>query len=65
MEAMVAVTYDTDNDDIDNDKVRHQDPVYSMQGHLTYTIANKIWLSYGATYFTGGKTSVEGINSND
>jgi len=65
MEAMVAATYYTDNDDFDNNKVRSQDPVYSMQGHLTYTFANKMWLSYGATYFTGGKTSVDGTNSND
>lgn len=65
MEAMVAATYYSENDEFDNNKLRQQDPVYSTQGHLTYTFANKIWLSYGVTYFTGGKTKVDGVTSND
>lgn len=65
LEAMVAATYFTENDEFNNDQVRHQEPVYSMQGHLIYTFKNKMWLSYGATYFTGGKTRVDGVISND
>lgn len=65
LEAMVAATYFTENDEFNNDQVRQQEPVYSMQGHLIYTFKNKIWLSYGATYYTGGKTRVDGVTSND
>ena len=65
LEVMVAATYFTENNEFNNTQIRKQDPVYSMQGHLTYTFKNKIWLSYGVTYFTGGKTRVDGVTSND
>jgi len=65
LDVMVAATYFTENNEFNNNQIRHQDPVYSMQGHLTYTFKNKTWLSYGATYFTGGETTVDGVISND
>ena len=65
LEGMLATTFYTKNNEFDNNKTRHQEPVYSMQGHLTYTFKNKIWLSYGVTYFTGGETSVDGVVSKD
>lgn len=64
-EGAVAATFYTDNDEFAINKTRQQDAVYSIQGHLTYTFKNKIWLSYGMTYFTGGETRVAGVVSND
>jgi len=65
LDAAAAATYYTENNEFDTSKTRKQDPVYSVQGNLTYTFKNKIWLSYGVTYFTGGETRVDGIKSND
>ena len=65
MEATTNVTFYSENDTFDMDKARKQAPVYSVQGNLTYTFKNKIWLSYGVTYFTGGETKVDGVVSND
>ena len=65
LEGVLAPTFYTKNNEFDNSKTRHQEPVYSLQGHLTYTFKNKIWLSYGVTYFTGGETSVDGVVGND
>ncbi|RDH86082.1 MAG: transporter [endosymbiont of Galathealinum brachiosum] len=65
LEGSLATTFYTKNNEFDTSKTRHQEPVYSMQGHLTYTFKNKIWLSYGVTYFTGGETRVDGVVSND
>lgn len=65
VEATANVTFYSENDTLATDKVRKQVPVYSVQGNLTYTFKNKIWLSYGVTYFIGGETKVEGVVSND
>jgi hypothetical protein len=60
-----AVTLYTDNDEFDVDKTRQQDPVYSAQAHVIYTFPNQVWASLGTTYFTGGRTSVDGVTKND
>jgi len=65
VEATANVTFYSENDTFATDKVRKQAPVYSVQGNLTYTFKNKIWLSYGVTYFTGGETRVDGVVSNN
>jgi len=65
VEATANATFYSENDQFSTDKIRKQAPVYSIQGNLTYTFKNKIWLSYGVTYFTGGETKVDGVLSND
>ena len=65
LEAAAAVTLYSDNDDFDNGKTRAQDPVYSAQGHVIYAFPRNIWGAVSATYFTGGRTSVDGVTRND
>ena len=65
VEGATAVAIYTDNDEFDTDKKRQQDPIYSAQFHLSYTFANKIWASIGATYYTGGRTTIDGVVRND
>lgn len=65
LEATSNVTFYTNNDQFAVDKTRKQAPVYSLQGNLTYTFKNKIWFSYGISYFTGGETKVDGVVGND
>ncbi len=65
LEATTNVTFYSENDEFATNQVRKQEPVYSLQGNLTYTFKNKIWLSYGVTYFTGGKTKIDGVVKND
>ncbi len=65
LEATTNVTFYSENDEFSTNQVRKQEPVYSLQGNLTYTFKNKIWLSYGMTYYTGGKTRIDGIVKND
>lgn len=62
--AVAAIIY-TDNDEFDNDKTRQQDPVYSAQGHVIYSFPNKTWTAIGATYYTGGRTSINGVTGDD
>ncbi len=65
MEAAAAATFYTDNNDFFGGKTREQDPLYSLQGHVIYSFKPGIWASLDATYFTGGRTTVDGTrNSN-
>lgn len=65
LEAALAAIFYTDNDDFDNGKTRQQDAIYSAQVHAIYSFPRNIWASVGATYYAGGRTTVEGISSDD
>jgi len=65
LEAALSATFHTDNDEFDNDKTRQQDTIYSAQGHVIYTFPGHIWASVGATYYAGGRTTIEGVSNDD
>jgi hypothetical protein len=65
LEAAAGVTFFTDNDEFLGDKVREQDPLHSLQGHLIYTFNPRLWAALDATYYTGGRTSVNGARNDD
>ena len=51
-----------DNDEFLGSKVRSQDPLTTLQGHLSYTFAPRLWLGASGTWYTGGTTSVNGVS---
>jgi hypothetical protein len=65
LELMPAVTFFDDNDDFLGGRTREQDPVYSIQGGLVYGFASGIWAALSGTYYTGGRTTVDGDDGND
>lgn len=65
LEAATAVAFYTDNNEFDTDKTRQQDPVYSAQFHVIYSFPRNIWASVGATYYTGGRTTIDGVTGDD
>jgi hypothetical protein len=65
LEAKAAATAFTDNRDFNGGKVRSQDPIYSFSGHAIYNFASGIWASCDATYFSGGRTTIDGAQAND
>ena len=65
LEAAAGVTFFTDNDEFLGDNVREQDPLHSLQGHLIYTFNPRLWAALDATYYTGGRTSVNGARNDD
>jgi hypothetical protein len=65
LEASAAVTFYTDNNDFLNGGTRQQDNVYSTQLHAIYSFPKNIWLALSATYYTGGKTTIDGFVRND
>jgi len=65
MELVAAATLYTDNTDFFGGTTLSQAPIYSMQGHLIYGFHSGIWASLDATYFVGGRTTVNGVLNND
>ncbi len=55
----------TTNDDFFGGTTLEQDPIGSFQAHLSYTFKNRMWLGFNANYYTGGRTTVGGIDKAD
>lgn len=51
-----------DNAEFLGGKQRSQDPLTTLQGHLSYTFAPRLWLGASGTWYTGGTTSVDGVS---
>lgn len=65
LEFTAAVTLFTDNSDFFNGNTRSQAPLYSFQGHAIYNFRSGIWGSLDVTYFTGGRTTLDGTTEDD
>ncbi len=65
LETSAAVAFFTDNDNFFNGQTRQQDNLYSAQFHVTYSFPRNIWAAVSATYYTGGQTTIDGIEKND
>lgn len=55
----------TDNDDYFGGKELEQDPLYTTQLHVTYNVGKGIWAAVSGTYDHGGRTTVNGVSSDD
>lgn len=65
MEIMPSVTFYTDNTDFNRGRTFEQEPLYALQGHLVYGFSNGVWVAANATYFTGERTTVDGVKSDN
>jgi len=65
LEAIAGVTFFTKNDDFLGSHTREEDPIYSLQGHLIYNFPLGIWAALNATYYTGGRTTIDGVQGDD
>jgi hypothetical protein len=41
--------------------VREQDPIGTFQAHVSYTFKPRLWLAADATFYTGGRTTLDGV----
>jgi hypothetical protein len=65
VEIMAGVWGFTDNDDFVGGRTRTQKPITSVQTHLTYRFRRSTWLAADATFYGGGRTSIDGIANLD
>ena len=65
LEAILSATVYTTNDDFFGGQTREQDPVVATQLHVIYQFAGGTWLALDANYYTGGQTTLDGVQQND
>ena len=45
--------------------VRTQDPMSAVQAHVSYTLKSQAWAAFDATFYTGGRSTVNGVPGAD
>jgi hypothetical protein len=65
LEGAVGVTLFTDNNDYFGGNSRHQNALFSVQGHAIFNFTSRMWAALDATYYTGGRTSLNGSQDAD
>jgi hypothetical protein len=65
LELTTAATLYTTNNEFYGGNTRSQDPLYSVQAHVIYSFPNGVWGSLDATYFAGGRSTLNGALSAD
>ncbi len=65
LELTTAVTFYTENGNFLSGRTLEQDPIYSVQGHLTYNFGRGVWGALDGTYYTGGRTTLDGVRGDD
>ena len=64
-ELIGAAQFYQDNDDFFTHRTREQEPIYSVQGGGIRSFSSGAWLALFATYFSGGRTIVDGVRGAD
>ena len=44
---------------------KRQDPLGSVQGHVSYALPHRMWIALDTTWFAGGTTNVDGLDKLD
>jgi len=65
LEFTPSATFYTDNTDFNKGSTFAQAPLYAVQGHISYGFSSGMWLALNGTYFTGGRTSVNGVKGDN
>jgi hypothetical protein len=65
LDVYTAVLLFTDNHSYFGNKLRAQHAIGSIQTHISYNIGPFSWAAFDATYYAGGKSSVNGVANDD
>ena len=65
VEVVPSVTLFTDNPDFFGARTLSQAPIYAVRGDIVYHFKSGIWVSLDGTYFTGGRTTVDGVRGDN
>ena len=60
LELAPSATFYTDNSDFLG-KTLQRDPLYAVQGHLIYHTRHGLWAALDATYYGGGRKTIDGV----
>jgi hypothetical protein len=65
LEVIPAITFFTNNNDFFGGKTLKQASLYSVQGHFIYQFFPAFWAALNATYYGGGRTTIDGENGQE
>ena len=65
LELTPGVTFYTNNADFLEGRRREVAPLYAAQAGLSYTFKPGCWLALSAGYYTGGRTTLDGVENDD
>jgi hypothetical protein len=65
LELSTGVLFFTNNDDFFGGNMLKQDPLYTSQVHVTYSIGRGAWIALSNTYDYGGRTETNGVSNDD
>jgi hypothetical protein len=65
VEMMAGVWLFTDNTNFVGERTREQDPIAATQVHVSFRFSRGVWLAADANYFTGGRTTIGGVQNLD
>jgi len=65
IELAAGATWYSRNDEFFQGNTLEQDPIYSAQLHVTRQFGRGIWGAASATYYEGGRTTLNGVARND
>jgi len=65
LDLAAAVWLFTDNPNFYGGQLRSQAPLWATQGHVSYSFRPGLWLAADATYYAGGRTTVNGVVKDD
>jgi Putative MetA-pathway of phenol degradation len=47
------------------DARKEQDPIVAVQAHVSYTLRPRLWVALDSTWYSGGRTAVDGVEKAD
>jgi len=65
LEATLGAWFFTTNTDGPGGVSKSQDPIGSLQGHLSYNFKNNVWIGVNANFFRGGQSTTGGREGQD
>jgi hypothetical protein len=65
VDILPSATFYTDNTNFYFGHRFAQAPQYAVQGHLIYNFKSGVWVALDGTYFTGNRTTVDGLRGNN
>jgi hypothetical protein len=65
MELTAGANLYTANKEFYRGTTRLQDRIYSSQGHVIYNFRQNLWVSLDATYFAGGRSTIDGVRKDN
>jgi len=61
LELEPSATFYTDNESFFGGRRVQRDPLYAVQGHVIYHTRHGLWAALDATYYGGGRSTVDGV----